>query len=495
MHAINGVIMQCFHWYTSGDGGFWKQIADKAPELAAAGITALWLPPAYKGIGGIYDVGYGVYDLYDLGEFDQNNNIRTKYGTRDEYLDCLVSVKQAGIQRYVDVVLNHRIGGDYAEYCQATPYYRGDRVNSAGPQRTISSYTHFAFPGRKGTYSDFQWHWHHFDAVDYDANAPQEQGMVYLLEGKRFDDDVSAEFGNFAYLMGCDLDCQSQEVRDELIRWGTWYLDTTGADGFRLDAIKHISAWFFPEWLDAMEKHAGRDLFVVGEYWANDLGYLLWYIDDVGGRMAVFDVPLHFNFHTASRQGSAYDMRRILDGTLMQSRPTHAVTFVDNHDSQPLQALESVVEPWFKPLAYALILLRSEGYPCVFSVDYYGADYTDTGKDGNRYHINMPSHRFLLDRFLAARRDHAHGPQYDYFDHPTTIGWTRLGDGEHPRAMAVLMSTGDNGYKWMDTGVINGRFRDITGHWPEPVWTDNRGWGEFKCPGGSLSVWVQETME
>ena len=26
------------------------------------------MPPAFKGIGGIHDVGYGVYDIYDLGE-------------------------------------------------------------------------------------------------------------------------------------------------------------------------------------------------------------------------------------------------------------------------------------------------------------------------------------------------------------------------------------------------------------------------------------------
>ena len=44
-----------------------------------------------------------------------------------------------------------------------------------------------------------------------------------------------------------------------------------------------------------------------------------------------------------------------------------------------LQALESWVEPWFKPLAYALILLRREGYPCVFYPDYYGAEYEDCG--------------------------------------------------------------------------------------------------------------------
>ena len=34
------------------------------------------------------------------------------------------------------------------------------------------------------------------------------------------------------------------------------------------------------------------------------------------------------------------------------------MTFVDNHDTQPGQALSSFIPAWFKPLAYALILLR-----------------------------------------------------------------------------------------------------------------------------------------
>ncbi len=46
----------------------------------------------------------------------------------------------------------------------------------------------------------------------------------------------------------------------------------------------------------------------------------------------------------------------------MEADPFHAVTLVANHDTQPLQALEAPVEPWFKPLAYALILLRKMAF-------------------------------------------------------------------------------------------------------------------------------------
>lgn len=82
MSEYNGVIMQYFHWYTPADGTLWKELEENASTLSDAGITAVWLPPAYKGVGGAEDVGYGVYDLFDLGEFEQKNSVRTKYGTR-----------------------------------------------------------------------------------------------------------------------------------------------------------------------------------------------------------------------------------------------------------------------------------------------------------------------------------------------------------------------------------------------------------------------------
>jgi alpha-amylase len=484
--------MQYFHWYIPADGSLWNEAALRARDLARAGLTAIWLPPAYKGVGGSYDVGYGVYDMYDLGEFDQQRSVHTKYGTKEQYLHAVKTLQDAGLQVYGDAVLNHRMGGDSTETARATPFSQDDRLRPAGPSREIQCYTHFRFPGRRKTHSSFEWHWRHFDAVDHDALRPDEKNTVYLLDGKAFDDQVALEKGNFSYLMGCDLDFQSEEVRNEVTTWGKWYLDATGVDGFRLDAVKHISAWFFPQWLDAMEKHAGKDLFVVGEYWTPDLGSLHWYLDQLGGRLCVFGVPLHYAFHYASRSGGSYDMRKVLEGTLMKLRPTQVVTFVENHDSQPLQALESVVEPWFKPLAYAIILLRAEGYPCLFYADYYGADYEDYGRDGNRYRIVLPSHRWLIDKFLHARRHYAHGPQYDYFDHPNHVGWTRLGDEEHPKAMAVLLSDGPEGTKWMEVGRPRARFFDLTEHVKEPVFTNEHGWGEFRCNGGSVSVWLQE---
>ena len=84
MSSNNGTMIQFFHWYYPSSGTLWNELKKEAPKLSNAGITAVWIPPAYKGSGGVNDNGYGVYDLFDLGEFDQKGDKRTKYGTKKQ---------------------------------------------------------------------------------------------------------------------------------------------------------------------------------------------------------------------------------------------------------------------------------------------------------------------------------------------------------------------------------------------------------------------------
>ena len=479
--------MQYFHWYSPDNGTLWREVAANAKQLAALGITSLWLPPAYKANGGSSDVGYATYDLFDLGEFDQKGAVRTKYGTKQQLLAACAAARAAGIRIYADAVFNHKMGGDSQEEVEATPYNPDDRTQTTGEMTTITPWTHFAFPGRKGQYSNMQWHWHHFTAVDDDDGSGTK---IFLFRDKEFDRNVDSEKGNYDYLMGCDVDTSHPEVRAELEHWGEWFVNTTGVDGFRFDAAKHIEAGFFRDWMHAVSERTGKDLFAVAEYWSYDVDTLEQFIAVTEGRVTLFDAPLHHNFHTASSSGASYDLTRIFDSTLVQRDPLHAVTMVENHDSQPLQALESVVEAWFKPLAYALILLRRDGYPCVFHADYFGAEYTDTGDDGDSYDIRLVPHKFLLDRFLLARQRNAYGEQHDYFDHPNCIGWTRAGTAEHPGGVAVVMSNGDAGTKWMKVGSPDVAYHDITGHIDLIIRSNAEGSAEFVCAAGSVSVWI-----
>lgn len=44
----NGVMMQYFEWNLPNDGNLWKQLKEDASHLHEIGVTAVWIPPAYK---------------------------------------------------------------------------------------------------------------------------------------------------------------------------------------------------------------------------------------------------------------------------------------------------------------------------------------------------------------------------------------------------------------------------------------------------------------
>ncbi|GAB4093522.1 alpha-amylase [Flaviaesturariibacter terrae] len=492
-----GTMIQLFHWYSPGDGTYWKWVADTAPALAAMGISAAWLPPACKGSEGAASVGYDVYDLYDLGEFDQKGSVRTRYGSREEYAAAVKALQAAGISVLADIVLNHLGGGDETETFTALRMDPEHRLTPIGEPELVEAFTRFTYPGRAGRYSDFVWTHQCFSGVDY-HHGTQETAVFNILQewGDDWEELPSDEKGNYDYLMYNDIEFRNPAVREELFRWGRWYHEAIGFDGLRLDAVKHISPRFYNEWLDRLRADTGKELFAVGEYWApGNPELLLRYLAETDDRMSLFDAPLQQRFHQASRAGKDYDLAGILNDTLVSARPDKAVTLVDNHDTQPLQALEAPVEAWFKPLAYALILLREEGYPCVFAPDLFGAHYRDYGRDGQEHEIFLDTVP-ALPALLAARRDYAHGTQRSWFDHGNCIGWTREGYEEYP-GCAVLLSNGDAGFKRMEMGSrwAGQNFHDLLGNCEGIVTIDEEGFGEFRVSAGSVSVWVPEGKE
>lgn len=478
----NETLMQYFEWYLPSDSTLWNKLTKESKHLENIGITHLWLPPAYKGASGKEDVGYGVYDLYDLGEFDQKGAIPTKYGTKDEYLNAIQILHESNIKVLADIVLNHKMGADETEEVLAVQDDASDRNVSLTGAKPITVWTKYNFPGRGNTYSDFKWNWTHFHGVDWDENTGT--AAIYKFYGKHWDENVDKENGNFDYLMGADIDLNNFDVVKELKKWGKWYIDTTLLDGFRLDAVKHIRAEFFPEWLTSLREITGKKLFSVGEYWSLNIDTINNFINKTEGVMSLFDVPLHYNFYRASISNGEFDMSQIFEGTLVGTNPEKAVTFVDNHDTEPGQALESWVLDWFKPLAYSLILLRKDGFPCVFYGDYYGIPEKEVSPKDQ-----------MLQTLLKVRKYYAYGEQYDYLNNRNVIGFTRLGDYEHPDSgLAVVMSDARGGAVQMNVGknLANTIFYDCTGNLSETVYVDNDGNGIFYCKDGSVSVWIKQ---
>ncbi|EJU02147.1 alpha-amylase [Dacryopinax primogenitus] len=474
--------MQAFEWYCEGGGVHWKKLQSLLPDLAAMGITAMWLPPPTKA-SNPESVGYDVYDLYDLGEFDQQKSTRTHWGTKEELITLIADARAKNLVCYVDAVLNHRFGADRTEKFGVVEVDQKDRTKEISGLYDIEGWTGFDFPGRHDQYSKMHFNFNHFTGVDYDQGTGKKGIFKIHGDGKNWSSGVDSENRNYDYLMGADVDYDHPEAREDVIKWGKWIIDEIGAAGFRFDAVKHIDRGLIADFIKIVREQTHKPaMFAVGEFWKDSIQDLETYLSALGTQFSVFDAPLHYNFKEAGEAVADFDLRKVWEGTVVKERPIDAVTLVDNHDTQIGQSLESWVAPWFKPLAYALILLRPDGYPCVFYGDLYGTLGSSP----------QPPVSQLAD-LIRARKHFAYGPLRDTWDHPNCVAWVREGDEVHD-GCAVVLCNGDEGVKKLDIGTSHAgeKWTDVLGWHAGEVIIAEDGWAEFRCPAKSVSIWTWE---
>lgn len=170
--------------------------------------------------------------------------------------------------------------------------------------------------------------------------------------------------------MFADVNYAHPAVREETKKWALWVAKELNLTGLRFDAVRHISESFTKELINHLDENTNKNWFHVGEWWQDSAENMNGYLDKMERKFSLFDAPLFYNFAQLSTVERG-DLRSVFDGTLIKTNPIHAVTVVGNHDTQVGQASFVKIEGWIKPLAYAIILLRVDGYPCVF----YGVCY------------------------------------------------------------------------------------------------------------------------
>lgn len=445
---INNTCYQAFYW--ESNGGLWTRLKSKIAEFAEIGVTSMWLPPANKCGNGAADVGYGAYDFWDLGEFNQKGSVGTKWGTKGELESLISEMHNNGIQAYYDVVFNHKIGSDGQETFNGR-----------------TAWTKYNGQGRYKYYSKANnWSWNH-DCFDGDSNG--------LFPGKSW--DVAED-----YLMGEDIDYENGNVIDEMKEWGKWVTTDIKFDGFRMDAIKHVRNDFVKDWVNYVKSATGKsNMFFVGEAWIEDVGSLKNYLNAVGNSIKVFDFPLRNDFVAMS--GGGKDLRN-WGGLVNSDRSENSVTFLDNHDTcrngNPYNKPQITK---FKNQGYAYILINAKGTPCV-----YGKDYEDYGM------------KSTLDKMITARRYYAYGEGLEQSTNDADVySYVRKGISEVPKSGCVLMiSDGQSGNivtKKITGCKANKEYYDITGNIKETVKTDSNGNGDFKViqsEAKGWSIWVQK---
>lgn len=337
-----------------------------------------------------------------------------------------------------------------------------------------------------------------------DALSAHSSKQICVRSGKGWAEDVDKHFGNNDYLMFSNIYYAHPGVRADLTNWGGWMIWETGVHGFRLDAAQHFSWTFARDWIAAVQavsrQKRGRNAFVVGEILSGEVKKQISWLDTVsppGSTVPVFafDVPLLESFSRVSediRIGSKNaDLRTFLKGpagfndkqALVYLRPTQAVTSVANHDTQPGQMSFLPMQRSHKAMFYAFILLRDEGFPCVFWGDLVGTH-------GPKAEPRVRELRSLM----LARKMFAYGNQRDYFDQALCIGWTRSGIHDRP-GCAVLLSIGAPGHvarKRMTIGRPGQKWIDIlsTRQDAQQVAIDASGQAAFACTALGVAVYV-----
>jgi alpha-amylase len=328
------VIFQGFYWNNfPGDvtdaingGVWWDSIATVAPALAASGYQTIWVPPPNKGFGNLWDVGYGIYDYYDFGEFNQKGSTRTRHGNKTQFESMVSTLKAQGIEVMIDAVLNHRGGGDGQQYYQ--PFASGQGYTYFNPASG-------RFPG---------------DSTHFHPNFAHTSATGDYYERLFFEDlcyfngvDQTPPPGGWYF--GTPPFPGLGPVADSLIAWGRYLVDSVGVDAFRLDAVKHIEPYFLAKWLT--ETNDGTQPYAVGELFDYTQSVLSNYHSQVttspvntvkAAEFSVFDFPMRLAIKDVLNDGAG--TQNITDklryGSLVWNTGLtgfHTVNWIDNHDT------------------------------------------------------------------------------------------------------------------------------------------------------------------
>ncbi len=431
-----GVLFQAFYWNCPAieqqEGSWWNFVASKLPELQQAGFTALWLPPACKAanIGGP-SMGYDPYDYYDLGDIDQKERVKTWFGNQAELVALINAAHAANIQVYADFVLNHNNGGDTQETNPIDHNTRWTKFN----------------PGS----GKFPRDWTSFHPSPYET-----------FDGETFGDMP-------------DLCHRNPKVYGEVINLAQWMIETLGFDGFRFDFVKGYGPWMVKSIAELryLNKSAqGFYPFCVGECWDNARTVDDWLTSIntfMDNPVSAFDFPLHYRLKGLCDTYGFSLSTLAQPGTVVQTFPLQAVTFVDNHDTIRDDG-NAVIHD--KLMAYSFILTH-EGYPSVFWMDWYNSGLANVGSANG------------IAALVAAHEHFAGGTTQVLFAGDDVYIMQRVGDSTHPGLVYVLNNRGDswNGAtvqtQWHDV-----RFEPVAwgGHdtsRPGSKWTQPDGYGDF----------------
>jgi alpha-amylase len=295
------------------------------------GITGIWLMPIME------SPSYHGYDVIDYYKVDE------EYGTEEDFRRLMTEAEKRGIKVIVDLVLNHTS----AQH----PWFTEARADENAEDRDWYVWEE-ENPGWRGPEGQQVWH-----------GSPT--GYYYGV----FWDQMP------------DLNLTNEATTTEMQEIARYWLEDMGADGFRLDAIKHLieegqkqintestHAWM--QEFNAVYKEANPEAFAIGEVWSPTFEVVKYIGDEVD---AAFEFDLAQAILGGVLTGETRPIARAYRKVVEDYPPGQYGVFLTNHDQNRVMSQLQGDENRAK-LA-ATILLTSPGVPFI----YYGEEIGQSG--------------------------------------------------------------------------------------------------------------------
>jgi glycosidase len=227
-------------------GGDLAGIKKRLPYLVNLGITSLWLTPIFKNASGSY---HG-YCTSDFTAIDPN------FGTTQEFVNLVAEAHRLGIRIILDLVVNH-ICDEKTQY--QTPHTQAEHLECA---RDFKNKDWLGQPSYSVNQKNLVFSSEFFPPLKLNhfysrcgANSLQE------MEGE----GPETIYGDFTPSM-LDIDTRNYDFQKIFTSLMEYWIAVADVDGFRLDAVKHITPDFTAYFSTKIRDYArslGKDNFYI----------------------------------------------------------------------------------------------------------------------------------------------------------------------------------------------------------------------------------------
>ncbi|MEM9055960.1 MAG: alpha-amylase family glycosyl hydrolase [Pseudomonadota bacterium] len=326
--------VQLFEWK-------WTDVAQECAFLADKGYTGVQVSSPGEHLSPLVVGGNPWFVRYQPVSYQ----LESRSGTAQEFAAMAAACDTAGVDVYVDVVVNHMSNAGAGALGTAGTFYFGNSYD---------------YPGSHGP-ADF-----HYCGTD--LGGPMQHDIFNFAD--RF------EVQNCELVGLADIDTGAPGPRATLIAYLQGLIDL-GVDGFRVDAAKHIASTDLEALLGAL---SGAP-YVTQEVIDSASEDVRFYEYLVNGDVTEFDYGEEVG---AAFSGCGANVASLLALGPGLIRSDDATVFIDNHDTQRNGGCDlSYQSGELYDLASAFMLAYPYGYPRVMSSYYFSAFEQGPPSDSN----------------------------------------------------------------------------------------------------------------